>query len=137
MKKSFKCFLLLLVVTIFAGCSANYNSLQPVGIKNLELEPLSSSEYEIVQNVTGSATVESVLIFRTKGENQYGFLSSGLPMKSNYDLAKMNAIYNAINENDEIDALLCPKFKKETRGIPMLYNLTTVTVSGKGIKIIK
>ncbi|MCF8298216.1 MAG: hypothetical protein K9J13_11780 [Saprospiraceae bacterium] len=131
--------LLLVVVTVLllTGCSSNYNNVQHVGIKNLELAPLTSSEYEIVKDITGTATVKSFLIFRIEGENNFGFLSSTLPLKSDYDLAKSNAIFNAINSNDEIDALLCPKFIKETNGIPFLYNETTVTVKGKGIKIIK
>jgi hypothetical protein len=135
MKKTSFMLIIALAIALLTGCSANFNSVQPIGIKNLELEPLKSSEYEIIKDVTGSATVKTFLIFRVEGENNFGFLASNLSMKSGVDLAKGNAIYNAINNNDDIDALLCPKFTKKYSGIPFLYTETTVTVKGKGIKI--
>ncbi len=134
MKKS----LLVLVgfmMLVLISCSARYNTVQPVGIKNLELEPLTSSQYEIVKNVSGTATVKTFLMFRIEGYNKSGFLSSNLTSQSTIDLAKSNAIYNAINNNSDIDAMLCPKFTKEVSGIPFLYTETTVSVTGKGIKI--
>ena len=123
------------IILLLSGCSANLKNVQPVGIKNLELAPLTSAEYEIVKEVTGKATVTTVLIFRIEGENNYGFLASNLGKMTTTDLAKSNAIYNAINSNEEIDALLCPKFAMEHSGIPFLYSKITVTVKGKGIKI--
>lgn len=135
MKKTNLMLLLALAIALLTGCSAKFNSVQPVGIRNIELEPLKSSEYEIVKNVTGKATVKTFLIFRIEGENKSGFLASNLKFESDIDLAKGNAIYNAINNNDDIDALLCPKFTKISSGIPFLYTVTTVTVKGKGIKI--
>jgi len=135
MKKANIMLLIVITIALLTGCSSNFNSVQPVGIKNLELEPLKSSEYEIVKNITGSATVKTFLIFRIEGENNFGFLSSNLSLKSDIDLAKGNAIYNAINNNKGIDALLCPKFTKKSNGIPFIFTETTVTVEGKGIKI--
>lgn len=123
------------IILLLSGCSANLKNVQPVGIKNLELAPLTSSEYEIVKEVTGKATVTTVLFFKIEGENNYGFLASNLGMMTTTDLAKSNAIYNAINSNEAIDALLCPKFTMEYSGIPFLYSKIKVTVKGKGIKI--
>lgn len=135
MKKTYLLYGIAIIV-LLSGCSANLKNVQPVGIKNLELAPLTSSEYEIVKDVTGKATVTTILMFiRIEGRNNYGFLASNLGMMTTTDLAKSNAIYNAINSNEGIDALLCPKFTMKSTGIPLLYSKTTVTVKGKGIKI--
>ena len=87
MKKTNLMLLIALAILLLTGCSAKFNSVQPVGIRNIELEPLKSSEYEIVKNVTGTATVKTFLIFRIEGENKSGFLASNLNLKSDIDLA--------------------------------------------------
>ena len=125
---------IILSAILLTGCgqklSMDYSSL------DLKIE-LDKSQYEIVGNIQGTASSSWLLLYfpislkRTKEYGHiYGFNSNNTTVQ--------NAIYNAIaNSYNDIDYIVAPKFYIKYSGFPPFLWKTTVTVAGKGVKLIE
>ncbi len=138
MKKTRLLIILGLVLLVLTGCSSRSNSIASIGVNDISLAPLQQSQYDVVGNITGTAEVTTFLGFPINGSNDSGAIENpvlGMLPNITFNVAKERAIFNAIASNEDVDAVICPKFHIEKSGIPILMRTTKVTVKAKGIKI--
>jgi len=121
---------------ILIGCSSMGNSMRETAY-SVEF-PLGPDDYEIIGEVQGSATVTTIFYFiRVGAKSQTGDITVVGNVTPIFlaDIAKQNAIYNAIASVPDADALIFPKFETKTSSFPILYKTKTVKVRAKAIRL--
>jgi hypothetical protein len=120
-------------VLLLTGCAINEMQTSTSQIAtNIQLD---KTQYDITGDITGTATAGNVFIF------PYGYkwnvgtflgLFTGCFWDEN---VRSMAIYNALENSNDADAIITPRYKSNTFWVPIFYSKTTVEVKGKGIKI--
>lgn len=134
MKKEVMMVFLILFLT---GCTSVSNNLPQSNLfVNVNLE---KSQYDIVGNISGEATVVRVLIFPIGVERKCGYLYGNndqdpwiigaLP-----SAAKRMAVYKAIENSPNVDYMIMPKYDIVDENY-FFYRSLSVKVTGLGIKI--
>lgn len=122
-----KLLALVAVPVLLTGCVFQGGSLSQIGIEPISVEPLKSSEYSVLGNVTGEASRESFLIF--------GMFEGCSVKPFCADDPAETAYFNAVQSVPQADALIAPRSKINRFSIPGIYSKTTVTISGKAIQL--
>ena len=126
------------VVVLGLGCvlavsSCSSLTVPAAGIGRIEFEPLKSSEYEILGDAEGEATVGHFLFFPFGDVGETGGIGNAFLFSSQ---AYKAAMYKAVESVPQADAILLPRSKSEKMEF-LLFGKCTVTVKGKAIKILK
>ena len=128
--------LILIFFIIITGC---YNQLK-IERSNLDVQiQLDESQYDIIGNISGEASVTYIwllLPFPINFKTGYGKLE--YPAGYYYPFrgeTEQNAIYDAIQSADGVDAIITPKFERRITGFPPFFWTVNVKVNGKGIII--
>jgi len=122
-------------VVFLSGCKTL--NVPTLGVGQIGFEPLNSSEYKILGDAEGEATVWHILGFPFGDIQEYGWLGNafGSPF-GNSGLAYKAAMYKAIDSVPEADAIILPRSKGMANEF-ILFGIHTATVKGKAIKILK
>ena len=127
-----KQIIIFISVFLLTGCS-HHLSMDSSSL-DLIIE-LDKSQYEIVGDINGMASTSWLWLYfpiPLKTSSHYGKIF-GFYHRST---AAQNAIYNAIaNSYEDVDYIIAPKFYTKISGFPPFFWKTTVTVTGKGVKI--
>lgn len=123
--------LALYAVTLLGGCLGRTAPRMPMGV--LQFEPLKKTEYQILADAEGTATVGHFLIFPFGDWKLSGSVGPDGRFASG---ATRAAMYKAIESVPGADALLAPRTKGKTIEL-LIFGTSTVTVKGKAIKILK
>jgi len=135
MKKS-KLLLIAAAAAMVANCKTMGRTANEVGVDNLRFERLKRSEYKIIGNVKGTAETKVILgLIRIGYEKQGSYVMENpeAPTLSGSDKA---AIYEALAATPDADAVILPRFERETFAIPFLYRADKVTVNAKAISLL-
>ena len=127
MKKSL--ILLIAVVALFAtSCSVSQRSMRE---PNIRLE-LVSEDFVVSEPVVGTATVVRVLgidwarLFVSKsGSTNASIIGNILNMEDAY------AIYDMMEKNPGYDVVMYPQVSKVTKGFPVIFMKTDITVTAR------
>lgn len=71
-----KSIIFIFSIILFVGCASFSNKMDELSISKVQIEPLKSSEYEIIGDVVGEATQTWILGINIHGENKSGKLSN-------------------------------------------------------------
>ena len=127
-----KKIIIFISVFLLTGCS-HHLSMDSSSL-DLIIE-LDKSQYEIVGDINGTASTSWLWLYfpiPLKTSSHYGKIF-GFYHRST---AAQNAIYNAIAKSyEDVDYIIAPKFYTKNSGFPPFFWKTTVTVTGKGVKI--
>jgi hypothetical protein len=129
--------LIILSALLITGCSHNLSMEHSTLDMKIELD---KSQYEIVGDIQGEATTRWFLLvyIPIPLETSPNFGSLEYPGIFYRGATEKNAMYNAIkNSGKDVDYIIAPKFDTELSGFPPFYWVTTVKVTGKGIKLIE
>jgi hypothetical protein len=135
-------YLISISVVLFffiGGCTVTVNdkSFEKQQLGKLHFGMLKRSEYVIIGEIEGTASVETYFwfvgsdFFEPKRNNKAGVIGS----YAGSSRAEAMAIYNAIEKVDA-DAILAPRFESKLYTGPLgFYSSETVTVKGKALRI--
>lgn len=128
-----------LIALFFTGCTTLINNV-PKARMSVDIN-LDKTQYEIVSNISGEATVQRFLIFPIGVEQKAGYLYgdsyySGRPLLWGClaQVAKQMAVFNAVQSSPDVDYMIMPKYDVVNENY-VIYEKTTVKVTGVGIKI--
>ncbi len=127
-----KKMMILILAFSFIGC-AKYARIEHASL-NTTIQ-LEKSQYEIVGDITGEASVPYLLIFALGMKTNFGGLEYPFGIMRYRHPVEQNAIFNAIKSHPGVDAIMTPRFETEITGLPPLFWNIKVKVTGKGIKI--
>lgn len=122
--------LLAALLLIITGCTTN-SAIMERSAMNASVQ-VDKSQYEIIGDISGSAEVTQVLFFVQGVKPNYGKIMFGYP---SYSSVEAMAIYDAIENSKGADSIIAPRFKTNSFMFFPFYSKTTVTVTGKGIKL--
>jgi hypothetical protein len=129
--------LLAAVVFLAWGCTHSYNSMMTSGV-GIDLK--GNAKYEILGDTEGSATVKKILFFYLGPDAKLSgsFPATLGPLGGAKVVCEQAAAYKAIQNFEEADQIICPRFKTElVFGIGPIYAEYTSTVKAKAVKIKK
>lgn len=93
---------------------------------------LDQSQYEVIGDISGSVEVTDILFIPIGAKPKYGSLMFGY---TSFDRVEAMAIYDAIENSKGADSIIAPRFKTKTFMVFPFYSKTSVSVTGKGIKL--
>jgi hypothetical protein len=96
--------------------------------------PLNRANYTILGETTAESTGTVFLIFYTGNNTEFGQIgNSGSIPWSYLDRVKQNALYKALKQMPEADAVLEPRYEYKTSSF-LIFSTFTVKVTATGIK---
>lgn len=119
---------------LLSGCSSK-EAISPTAYA--EVSTKQCAKYEILGNTEATVTDKKVLgIIDVDGEddNSGSLEDTSVAWFDSADEAKQQALYKAIENVPEADALLAPRYHIEEDKVPLFYSKRKVTVRGKAIK---
>lgn len=122
--------LLAALLLLITGCTMNSARMERSAM-NASVQ-LDKSQYEVVGDISGSAEVTQILFFVDGVKPNYGQLMFGYP---SYSSVEAMAVYDAIENSKGADSIIAPRFKTKSTMFFPFYSKTSVTVTGKGIKL--
>ncbi len=121
-------------VVFLSGCKTM--NVPTLGVGQIGFEPLNSSEYKILGDAEGEATVWHILGMPFGDTQVYGWLGNSWRSGWGEGLAYKAAMYKAIDSVPEADAIILPRSKGEANEF-ILFGVHKTTVKGKAIQILK
>jgi|GEM_PF-2844804 len=133
------CSLLFLFLT---GCvSTGKLATSTTLASETRIEPLKSSDYEVMGDAKGSSQSETFLGFITIVDSSFsidlfGFMKTFIPPSTiaKHELSQ-NAIYDAVKSVPGADAVIAPTYRVSSFNIPFLYGKATLQVEAKAIRL--
>lgn len=135
------------------GCTSTIKKEPGVSLGGIQLAKLTRSQYSILDTVEGTGKTVTVLwLFRFPWSQKLGYsewasgvenpglsqaMGSALDslVRSGQKKAAAMAMYNAIAQAPNADAVLPLRSTVETTGIPFLFRVNTATVKAKSIRV--
>ena len=123
-------------ILLLAGCSSNSSRLNETSV---QLMPMKSCvKYEIVGETEGHSSTGVLFGFIKFGESKSGtFHDDTSSFFSATDETRAAARYNAIENADNADSILAPRYTEEAKGFWPIFYTKKATVKGKAIKYSK
>ncbi len=101
----------------------------------LQLAPLERSEYRVLGQIKGRATVERILFWYIGPDRQGSYLDSNPELVDTLTRGDKAAMYDALKKLPDADALIFPRFERDSFCIPLFYCRETVNVRAKAIQL--
>jgi len=125
----------VLAVSLLSGCAS---TLQMDRGSVYTVANLDRSQFEILGDAVGEASISYVFIFPIGAKPEMGVLYNPMnpsPFASAVGQVKGMALYKAIESVPGADLIIVPRYEAKTTGFPPIYWTTTVKVKGKAVKI--